>query len=121
MIDAFTLMYERLADFFVENVDFKRVSNIIEVGCGKGRLAMPLVERVNRFKKHFKLVAFDMSVGPYKDHLNFLENKMMRQRLGRTVAVVRGDVTDMRNVENENVDLIVSNELLCDLNRAGLE
>lgn len=121
MIDAFTLMYKRLADFFVENVDFRRVSNIIEVGCGKGQLTMPLVERVSRLKKHFKLVAFDMSVGPYRDHLNVLENKIMRQRLGRFVAVVRGDVTDMRNVGNENVDLIVSNELLCDLNRASLE
>jgi ubiquinone/menaquinone biosynthesis C-methylase UbiE len=121
MASSYALMYKRLADFFVENMNFKGVSNIIEVGCGKGQLTIPFVEKITRFKKHFKLVAFDMSAGPYEGDLNVLEKKISTQRLGRLITVVRGDVTDMRTMSNESFDIVVSNELLCGLNRGGLE
>ena len=60
------LMYERLANFLVENLDFNNVSLILEAGCGSGQLTIPLVKRVNEIKENFKVIGFDVSAGPYK-------------------------------------------------------
>ena len=39
------LMYRRLADFLVDNLDLHEGVIILEGGCGKGQLTIPLTKR----------------------------------------------------------------------------
>jgi len=39
-------MYERLAAFLVENLDFDNVSTILEAGCGSGLLTLPFARKI---------------------------------------------------------------------------
>lgn len=118
---AFRLMYERLASFLVQNLDFKKILIILEAGCGRGQLTIPFVKKVMEIKESFKVIAFDISTGPYERDLDILKGKIGKERLQRFIMPVRGDVRNMEAVDDESVDLIISNELLCDLDRKGLE
>jgi len=115
------LMHERLANFLVENLDFDKVSIILEAGCGSGQLTIPLVKRVNEIKENFKVVAFDISAGPYKGDLDVLKERVQKEKLEKFIVTVEGDVRNMEVIKDESVDLIISNELFCDLDRDGLE
>jgi ubiquinone/menaquinone biosynthesis C-methylase UbiE len=114
-------MYERLAAFLLENLAFDDVSVILEAGCGKGQLTIPFVRRVSKIKKSFKVIAFDISAGPYEEDLEILKDRIKKERLENFVFTVKGDVRNMEEIANENVDLIISNELLCDLDKIGLK
>ena len=114
-------MYDRLADLLVENLDLSRVSIILEAGCGSGQLTMPFAEKVVRVKRGCKIIAFDISSGPYRGRLNLLKGKVKEKGLEGVIVAVEGDVRNMRAVDDESVDLIISNELFCDLDRRGLE
>jgi len=118
---AVSLMYERLASFFIENLNFQKASVILEAGCGKGQLTIPLVKKVRRIREGFKVLALDASSGPYEGHLGVLEKKLRKERLQRFIVAVNGDVRDMKFIEDESVDIVLSNELFCDLDRSGLE
>jgi ubiquinone/menaquinone biosynthesis C-methylase UbiE len=115
------LMYDRLADFLVENLDLIHASVILEAGCGGGRLTMPFVEKVMRIKQKCKIIAFDISSGPYLGRLNLLKEKVRGMRFERVITTIEGDVKNMEAIDEESVDLIISNELFCDLDRQGLE
>jgi len=67
------MMYERLAAFLLENLVFDDVSVIVEAGCGGGQLTMPFVKGVSKIKKDFKVIAFDISAGPYEGDLEILK------------------------------------------------
>lgn len=122
MEKAFSLMYERLASFFVENLNFERASVVLEAGCGKGQLTVPLVKKVSRIREDLRWVALDISSGPYEGHLEVLKKNLRRQkRLQKFVVTVDGDVRNMKFLENESVDTVLSNELFSELNRKGLE
>jgi ubiquinone/menaquinone biosynthesis C-methylase UbiE len=114
-------MYERLAAFLLENLAFDDVSVILEAGCGKGQLTIPLVRRVSKIKKDFKVIAFDISAGPYENDLDVLRERVRKEGLEGFVFGVKGDVRNMKEIWDENIDLIISNELLCDLDERGLE
>jgi SAM-dependent methyltransferase len=118
---AYSLMYERLVSLLIENLDFERASAIVEVGAGRGQLTIPLVRRLKRSKGDFRLVALDTSTGPYKDALEALKRDLRKEKLEDLVTVVNGDVKNMIAIEAESVDIIISNETLCELNREGLE
>ena len=111
-------LYERLADFMVELVDFAGVSVALEVGCGGGGLTTPLAARVS---KKCKIIAYDLLAGAYEGDFEVLEEAIVSGGFEDIVEIVRGDVKDMRTIADESVDLIVSNELFCDLDRTGLE
>ncbi|NWG11780.1 methyltransferase domain-containing protein [Candidatus Bathyarchaeota archaeon] len=115
------MMYERLARFLIENLDFENVSTILEAGCGTGQLTIPFVRKVMRIKSTFKVIALDLSTGPYKGHLDVLKTRLRRERLKGLITPVNADVRDMHVIADESVDLIVSNETLCELDRNGLE
>jgi ubiquinone/menaquinone biosynthesis C-methylase UbiE len=116
------LMYEKLADFMIENLDPRNDTSIIlEAGCGSGELTIPFAKKIRRILKEFKIIAFDVSTGPYKGALDILKEKVSKEGLERFVLIVEGDVRNMKAIEDESVDLIISNELLCDLTRDGLE
>jgi ubiquinone/menaquinone biosynthesis C-methylase UbiE len=114
-------MYKRLAAFLAENLDLERASTIIEVGSGRGQLTIPFVKEIMKTKKNFKIVAYDASSGPYEGHLDILKRKIRKEKLESFVATVEGDVRNMKGIDDESFDLIISNELLCDLDRRGLE
>lgn len=114
-------MYERLAAFLLENLVFDDVSVILEAGCGRGQLTIPFVKQLQNFKKNFKVIAFDISAGPYKGDLDVLRERAQKEGLEAFVFSIKGDVRDMREIANESVDLIISNELFCDLDKNGLE
>ena len=113
-------MYDRLADFLVENLDLIRASVILEAGCGSGQLTLPFAEKVVKIKQKCKIIAFDISSGPYMGRLDLLKEKVRERRLERVVTAIEGDVRNMEAIDEESVDLIISNELFCDLDRQGL-
>ncbi len=114
---AHRLMYERLADFLTRNVNLDHVSVALEAGCGSGQLTIPLAKRI---AKRCKIIAFDISSGPYDGALRVLGRIIQKRRLVGTVEIVKGDVRNMINIKDETVDLIISNELFCELDRRGL-
>jgi len=114
-------MYERLAIFLVQNLDFKSISVILEAGCGSGQLTIPFVKTVKKIKEYFKVIAFDISAGPYEGDLEILKKRASKERLENFVTTVKGDVRNMDVIDDESVDLVISNELFCDLDRRGLE
>jgi ubiquinone/menaquinone biosynthesis C-methylase UbiE len=115
------MMYERLAGFLVKNLNFENVSTILEAGCGSGQLTVPFVRRVMRIKPSFRVVALDLSAGPYKGHLDILRRRLREEKLEKLITPMNADVRSMDAVADESVDLIVSNETLCELDRNGLE
>jgi len=114
-------MYKRLAGFLAENLDLERISTIIEVGRGRGQFTIPFAKEIMKTQKNFKIVAYDSSSGPYEGDLDILKRRIRKERLESFVTTVEGDVRNMKEMDDESFDLIVSNELLCDLDRGGLE
>jgi ubiquinone/menaquinone biosynthesis C-methylase UbiE len=114
-------MYERLAAYLVDNLDFGKVSTILEVGSGSGQFTVPFVKRVTRIKEGVKMLALDLSAGPYKGHLDTLRKRLCGEKLGDVIVPLNGDARNMNMIEAESVDLVVSNETLCEFNREGLD
>ena len=50
-------MYNRLADFLINNLNVDRISTVLEAGCGSGRLTVPLADRIGEGRK---IIAFDI-------------------------------------------------------------
>jgi ubiquinone/menaquinone biosynthesis C-methylase UbiE len=114
-------MYERLADFLFKSINFHRVSVILEAGCGSGQLTIPFAKKVMVILEEFEIIAFDVSTGPYKGTLKMLKERLKKEGLEKFVIPLEGDVRNMKAIDKESVDLIISNELFCDLDREGLE
>lgn len=106
--------YDGLADHFLTRIRVKPSTVILEAGCGKGQLTIPLIKRL---PKSVKLIAVDSSTGPYLGWLDELGVKIQRLGLEKRVHLLRSDVRRIKGVEDKSVDLLVSNELLCDLPR----
>ncbi|MDH5459516.1 MAG: class I SAM-dependent methyltransferase [Candidatus Bathyarchaeota archaeon] len=114
-------MYNRLADFLTENLDFHQISVILEAGCGRGQLTIPFAKKAIKILAEFKIIAFDVSAGPYEGALDDLKESVLKERLEKFIVTVNGDVRNMKAIDDESIDLIISNELFCDLDREGLE
>jgi len=74
-----------------------------------------------RIKPNFRVIALDLSVGPYKGYLDILKTRLREEKLEGLITPINADVRNMDAIANESVDLIVSNETLCELDRNGLE
>ena len=121
MNPAIGSMYNRLANFLVINIDFSGVSVILEAGCGSGNLTVPFAKSVMKILKEFRIIALDVAAGPYKGTLDILRERVRKENLEEFIEIVEGDVRSMSNIADESIDLIISNELFCDLDREGLE
>src|SRR2546422_9081765 len=106
--------YDKLADHFLTRIRVKPYTVILEAGCGKGQLTIPMIQKL---PKSVKFVAVDSSIGPYLGWLDELESKIHRSRLESRVHLLRSDVRRIKGVKDNSVDIVVSNELLCDLPR----
>ena len=106
--------YDRLADHFVREIGSHRIWTIVEAGCGRGQLTIPLL---GKLPTSTGMIVVDSSKGPYTGWLNELAAILHRRRLEHRVRVVDSDVRHLDDVDNESVDVVVSNELLCDLPR----
>lgn len=106
--------YDRLAEHFVLQIGSSRVRTILEAGCGRGQLTIPLL---GKLPTSARMIAVDSSKGPYAGWLNELETKLHRRGLAPRVRVLNSDVRQLKDVDTESVDGVVSNELLCDLPR----
>jgi ubiquinone/menaquinone biosynthesis C-methylase UbiE len=106
--------YDRLAEHFVREIGPNRIRTILEGGCGRGQLTIPLLKKL---PVSTRMIAVDSSKGPYTGWLNELAATLHRRRLGYRVRAVDSDVRHLDDVDNKSVDVVVSNELLCDLPR----
>jgi len=103
--------YRKLADHFLAEVNVKPVNRILEAGSGKGQLTIPLLERLPRTTS---LVALDSSRGDYEGSLDALRSRL-GTRPKRKVSIVQSDVVNIQGIGDRSVDIVTSNELLCDL------
>ena len=109
---AWTRYYDRLAAHFVEQIGQRRFKVMLEAGCGRGQLTIPLLRRL---PKSVKMVAIDSSKGPYASWLKELSHELRERGLERRVQPIRSDARRIKGVKDSSVDIVVSNELLCDL------
>jgi ubiquinone/menaquinone biosynthesis C-methylase UbiE len=109
---AWKRYYDRLAAHFVEQIGRRRFKVILEAGCGKGQLTIPLLRRL---PKDVKMIAIDSSKGPYAGWLKELNQDLRTAGLEKRVQLIKSDARRIKDVEDSSVDIVVSNELLCDL------
>jgi len=106
--------YDKLADHFLTRIRVKPYTVILEAGCGKGQLTIPMIQKL---PQSVKLIAVDSSIGPYLGWLDEFASKIHRSGLESRVHLLRSDVRRIKGVKDNSVDIVVSNELLCDLPR----
>ena len=82
---------------------------ILEAGCGKGQLTIPLISKLPR---NVRMIAIDSSAGPYAGWLKELAKKLRTDGFEKQVLLIRSDARRIRGDEDESVDVVVSNELL---------
>lgn len=109
---AWKRYYDKLAAHFVEQIGRRRFKVILEAGCGKGQLTIPLLRRL---PKNIKMIAIDSSEGPYTGWLKELSQELRTAGLEKRVQLIKSDVRKIKGVKDSSVDIVVSNELLCDL------
>lgn len=109
---AWRLYYTRLAQHFASKVQGRKLRVILEAGCGKGQLTIPLARMM---PEKVQMMAVDSSRGPYKGWLDELKESLEEEGLDERVRVIKADVRRIGTVPKQSVDLVVSNELLCDL------
>lgn len=111
---AWSKYYDLLARHFLAQARVKPSTVILEAGCGSGQLTIPLLKRLPKSVKFF---AVDSSIGPYLGWLDKLSSRLESSNLDSRVRSIWSDIRRIREVDDEAVDVIVSNELLCDLPR----
>ena len=110
---AYSLYYSRLADVFCDLLGPQEPPVLLEAGCGRGQLTIPLLRKLPRTR----LVCVDSSRGPYVGWLKDLANKIGQFKLSERIRLVKADVRQMDTIRSGSVDALVSNELICDLTR----
>ncbi|MFX0140590.1 MAG: methyltransferase domain-containing protein, partial [Candidatus Hodarchaeota archaeon] len=87
----------------MENIRFD-ISTILEVGCGEGQLTIPFAHKISKYVKNFKLIAYDLSIGPYSRSIENLKKKIQEERLDDSIFIIQGDVKEMKAIEDESID-----------------
>ncbi|MFX1286293.1 MAG: class I SAM-dependent methyltransferase [Promethearchaeota archaeon] len=114
------LMYNRLAEFILNEIELTENMTILEGGCGRGQLTIPLINLIEKKIHNYQYFAVDLSSGPYEHALDSLREKIAIKEWDTRIEVLEGDVTAINGVTDEFFSLILSNELFCDLGRMGL-
>ena len=111
---AYSVYYSRLADVFFGLMRPEKPRVLLEAGCGRGQLTIPLMRKLH---KTTRLICVDSSRGPYVGWLDDLAGKIAGLKPGKHVRLIKTDVRKMDGVGSGSVDALVSNELICDLTR----
>src|SRR5881397_3586267 len=98
---AWTRYYDRLAAHFVEQIGQRRFKVMLEAGCGRGQLTIPLLRRL---PKSVKMIAIDSSKGPYANWLKELSHELQDPGLERRVQPIRSDARRIKGVKDSSVD-----------------
>ena len=109
---AWDQYYTRLTAHLTARIGRRKLGVVLEAGCGKGQLTFPLL---GMLPERVEMIAIDSSEGPYVGWLKEFRAKLRDERLEERVRVIKTDVRRIRGVRDASVDLVVSNELLCDL------
>ena len=109
---AWTEYYDRLATHFKVQIGRRKSRVILEAGCGKGQLTIPLLTKLPR---NVEMTAIDSSTGPYTGWLKELAKRLRTKGFEKRVRLIRSDARRIKGIEDVSVDVVVSNELLCDL------
>ena len=104
--------YARLADHFLKQINLRSVRTMLEAGCGRGQLTIPLIERLPR---RIGLIAVDSTKGDYAGSFDELASRLRLGRYEQRVRPVRSDVGSIKGVDRGSMDAVISNELLCNL------
>lgn len=118
--EAWKNMHFRLADFITKQIeDINQIYFVFEAGCSSGNLTIPFAKNINRSCKLKSYFAYDLWLGPYREGLPELRKAVVNEGLKDFVEIVKGNVRQI-GIADEKIDLIVSNELFCDLDRSSL-
>jgi ubiquinone/menaquinone biosynthesis C-methylase UbiE len=109
---AYSRYYTQMADHFARLIKPIQPRLVLEAGCGRGQLTLPLLRKLPR---NCRLIGVDSAKRPYADWLGSLELKLSQANLTRRVQLVKADARQMRQVPSHTIDFLFSNELLCDL------
>ena len=90
-----SMYYARLAEHFLQQFGVKPLRRVVEAGCGKGQLTIPLAKRLLR---SVSVIAVDSSTGPYEGSFEILESKLRSNGLERRVRPIRSDVKNMKTM-----------------------
>lgn len=118
---AIELMYNRLAEFLLDGIELTENMTILEGGCGRGQLTIPLINLIEKKIQKYQYFALDLSSGPYEKVINQLKEKLVTKKWKTKIKVLEGNITSIDAVKDEFFSLIISNELFCDLGRIGLK
>ncbi len=109
---AYSLYYSRMAETFNQLIKLNRPRVILEAGCGRGQLTLPLLKNL---PAKTKLIGVDSSKGPYAGWLEELQLRVTQLGFADRVQLVQADVRKISRIRSETIDAIISNELICDL------
>lgn len=87
--DAWRMQYTKVAKAIARNLPHTE-NFLIEIGCGKGQLTIPLAKLV----KNYHIVAVDNYVGAYVKHRRALRSAISSAKLTTRVSVVVSDYMD---------------------------
>lgn len=113
--EAWQQQYERLAEKMASLLLAKR-GILVEIGCGKGQLTIPLAQRVS----HYRTVAIDNFKGPYSADRLELSNAIARNKMRTRINPVVGDyLAWLTNQPPSRYDATISSEFLPEIDTGG--
>jgi len=104
--------YHELAAHFVRQIGRRKFRKVLEAGCGKGQLTLPLL---NMIPGDIEMIAIDSTAGPYAGWMDDLAKSLRKSGMKERVRLIKTDAKNINGVRDGSIDLVVSNELLCDL------
>ncbi len=108
--------YARLAKEFARMLPKTR-GVLVEIGCGKGQLTIPLAKRV----PGYRIIALDRYRGPYKGNQTELSSTIASNGMKRRIKVVVSDYTAwLTSQPDAKHDGIVSSEFLPEITSKGM-
>lgn len=106
-----TLYYSLLAEYMVTLADIGDDSIILEAGCGTGALTAALLSQLDSYSAY---ICYDLYSGVYEPSLQEILSREL------PTDIVMGDVRAI-SFHTDSIDIIFSNELLCELTRHGTQ
>ncbi len=115
--DAWAQTYKRLAKLIFTKLPLND-GELVELGCGKGQLTIPLAKTASRYK----IQCIDNYSGAYSRDLRSLKAALGSGGLMKRVQVIVSDaVRWLERQRGSTYNIIVSSEFLCELDSKGMQ